>query len=387
MAYSHTLYRSIEQVPAAEWDLLRRGDRNPLSDRRYIAAVESAMADTTRFWHVLIRDERQRPMAWACLCSFSIDGTLLAEGGAKRAAAWLNRIAPKLLSFRMLFCGLPASSGDSHLRFATDADYPQVLRILDDLLRGLAKEEKAKCVIFKEFDDAECAQLQTLTELGYRRADSLPMNQANPEYRDFEDYCSKLPSRKRYPIRKSQKKFATSGLRVVQMQGGDGVDQIFTDDVHRLYESVLEKATVRLEHLPAAYFRELARRMPDSSAFTFIYRDQEVVAFAASVFSPTVFHQLFVGVDQKLNPECDLYFNLFFQAMDYGWKLHVQEMPIGQTADAFKQQKLGCTHRPLYFFVKGVTWDSALALRFAFPLLFPPRFTLSQTAETPESTT
>jgi predicted N-acyltransferase len=166
-------------------------------------------------------------------------------------------------------------------------------------------------------------------------------------------------------------------LRVVQLKGGDGVERIYTDEVHRLYENVLEKATVKLEKLPAEFFREMARQMPDASAFTFIYREDQVVAFAASAFTNSIYHQMFVGVDHELNPECDLYFNLFFHAIDYGLKLHVREMPVGQTADAFKEQKLGARHRPLYFYIKGSYWLSDLILRGAFNILFPPRYAVA----------
>src|SRR5439155_21508725 len=104
-------------------------------------------------------------------------------------------------------------------------------------------------------------------------------------------------------IRKSQKKFQPAGLRVVQVTGGEGADALYTDEVHKLYEAVLERAKVKLERLPAAFFRELARQMPDESAFTFIYDGDRVVAFAASMFTPGAFHQMFVGVNYELNPQ------------------------------------------------------------------------------------
>jgi predicted N-acyltransferase len=199
------------------------------------------------------------------------------------------------------------------------------------------------------------------------------MNHTRPDFANFEDFCENLKSRKRYPIRRSQKKFDGSNLRIVQRLGGDGVDELYTDDVHRLYEAVFERAEVRLEKLEPEVFRELARRLPDNSAFTFVYQDDRIVAFAASVFTDRVFHQMFVGVDYDLNPEVDLYFNLFFHAIDFAFRQNVADIFVGQSADTFKQRKLGCYQVPLSFYIRGVDRATAFVIRRGFKLFFPPR--------------
>ncbi len=374
MSYSQTLYHSIDEVPAADWRSLQNGDSDPLMEPGFIRAVEKSLAKSGKFWYVIYRDDQGKPVASACLCAFLVDITLLAEGWSRKVATFVGRVVPPLVTLKMLFCGLPISAGQSSLRFAPEADSAAVLGLLDKLLRKLAGQVWAHAIIFKEFDTEECMRLGALKDLGYLRADSPPMNHANPDYADFEDYVAKLPSRKRYPIRKAQKKFAQSGLRVVQMKGGEGADRIYTKEVHQLYENVLEKAAIKLERLTPEFFQEMARQMPDSTAFTYVYQGDKVVAFAASTFTKTVFHQMFVGVDHKLNPECDLYFNLFFNAVDFGLKLRVTEMAVGQTADAFKVQKLGCKPRERYFFVKGANPISHFIVRKGFNVLFPPRY-------------
>ena len=69
------------------------------------------MASECRFRHVLVRDQEGQLAATACLCSYTIDGAVLAEGGAKKVASVINRFAPFLLKIRVLLCGLPVSSG------------------------------------------------------------------------------------------------------------------------------------------------------------------------------------------------------------------------------------------------------------------------------------
>ncbi len=166
-------------------------------DPRYILAVENAMGSVCHFRHVLVRDDEDRAAAAACLCSYTIDGAVLAEGDAKKVAAVINRVAPVLLRLRLLLCGLPVSSGSSHLRFAPHADRAAVLRHLDGIVQAFAREERSHCVVYKEFAPEELGDLAILDDLGYRRADSLPMNCVPAEYGSFDDYLSRIGSAKR----------------------------------------------------------------------------------------------------------------------------------------------------------------------------------------------
>lgn len=372
--YRFTIHHSIRDVDPAVWNSLRRGNRDPFMDPRFLEAVEIGMASVSRFWHVVFYDEAGRPAATASLCSYRVDGALLADGFLKQVAIAIGRVLPGLLEFKVLFCGLCFSAGQSHLRFAPGVDTAVILRQLDELLMKLGREERAKCIVFKEFKPQECEAMDALGELGYHRADSLPMNHVEPIYRDFDDFCSQQKSSRRYAIRKAQKKFSTSGLRVVQMRGGEGADAIFTDDVYRLFETVFDKAKVRLEKVTPEVFRELARKLPEETAYTFIYDKDKVVAFAVSLFTSVVYHQMFVGYDATLNPECDLYFNLFFQAIDRAYRQKVGVIHVGQSADEFKHQKLGCHQRPLYFYIKGVDWATRRLLDRFSRAMFPPRF-------------
>ncbi|HTI51199.1 MAG TPA: GNAT family N-acetyltransferase [Planctomycetaceae bacterium] len=372
--YRYTIHRQIRDVDPDVWNSLRRANRDPFMDPCFLEAVEVGMAAVSKFWHVVFYDEANRPAAIARLCSYRVDAALLAEGILKQIALAVGRVLPRLLEFRVMFCGLCFSAGQSHLRFAPGVDTAVILRQLDELLLSLGRQEKAKCIVFKEFKPQECQDLDALLPLGYQRADSLPMNHVEPIFRDFNDYCAKQKSSRRYAIRKAQKKFAASGLKVVQMLGGEGADRIFTDDVYRLFENVFDRAKVRLEKVTADVFRELARKLPENTAYTFIYDQDRVVAFAVSLFTPAVYHQMFVGYDAALNPEYDVYFNLFFHAIDRAYRQNVGVIHVGQSADEFKHQKLGCHQRPLYFYIKGIDWTTRHVLERFGRSMFPPRF-------------
>ncbi len=105
-------------------------------------------------------------------------------------------------------------------------------------------------------------------------------------------------------------------MRVVELYGRDGVADLYTDAVHKLYKAVADRSDVQFEQLPPEFPRELARRMPDNTVFTLIYRGQEIVGFSLSLVSETTFHGMVLGVDYEVNAEAEVYFNLLYQSID-----------------------------------------------------------------------
>jgi predicted N-acyltransferase len=371
--YRSVVHRSIREADWDEWNRLRDPKSDPFLDPRYILAVENSMGPVCNFRHVLVRDEEGRAAAIACLCSYTIDGAVLAEGDAKKVAAVINRVAPILLRIRVLLCGLPVSSGSCHLRFAPQADRAAVLRHLNGIVHAFAREERSHCIVYKEFTPDECRDLTTLEALGYRRADSLPMNCVPVGYRSFDDYLSRIGSAKRRTIRKSREKFAGFGFKVEHRLGGEGAAELYTDEVHKLYEAVLDRATVRFENLPAEYFRELARQLPENTLFTFVSREGRIVAFAATILCEELFDQMFIGLDYSLNRECDLYFNIFFEALGAAFERGPRRIYVGQTSDDFKHQKLSTFQVPLTLYAKGLRWITRGLMAARFDWFFPPR--------------
>jgi predicted N-acyltransferase len=383
--YEFEVYDSITRVDPGEWNSLRDAASDPFMDPQFIRAVEIGFGSACRFRHVIVRDSRRRPMAIACLSSYSIGGASLAKGRLQKVLAGLERVAPWLFRSKLILCGLPVSAGQSHLRFAPEADRTAVLRYLDRVACQFARREWARLILFKEIDEAGCSDLAPLESLGYRRADSFPMNRVEPGSRDFADYLSRFPSKKRRPVRRSQKRIAENGLRIVELFGRDGVADLYTAAVHRLYEAVANRSAVQFEHLPAEFPRELARRMPDNTVFTLIYRDADIVGFSMSLVSERTFHGMVLGVDYEVNAEAEVYFNLLYQSMDSAFRHGAQEICIGQTTDALKHEKLGCYQVPLSIFVKGGRWTMRAVLKAGFSSFFPPRPLLYPREETQPS--
>ncbi|MGQ0634906.1 MAG: GNAT family N-acetyltransferase [Planctomycetaceae bacterium] len=371
--YEPQVWTSVSQIDICAWESLR--DPNDLfMDVRLLRVVETSMAGQTRLRFVLFRDSRGRPAAAACLCTYTVDSTVLAgEGVLQKLTAGLKRIAPRLVQFQILFCGLPFSGGQSHLRFAPGVDRAAILRSLDSILRDVARADGAQCIALKEFNGGDLESLAALESLGYRRADSLPMNHFLVEHANLEEFLASLHNRKRYEIRKSLKKAQQTGLRTFATSDPGEIERLCTPRVYDMYRAVVAKAKTKLELLPREFFIETARRLPENCEYHFARHGDDVLGFGLCLFSGTTYHPLVLGVDYARNRDHDVYFNLMILGLDRAMRRGMRNVHMGQDADELKCTKFGCRQTSRYFFIKGAGAVMDGVIRLLFKQLFPQR--------------
>lgn len=370
MSYSCRVYDSMDEVDRDAWDAVRASSNDLFTDPRFISAIATSMAEDTRCWPVLVEDESGQPKAVTCFSLHRVDGALLTGTWLKREVEWMRRIWDGYLRFLILFCGLPVSDGQRTLCVAPDADREQVCEAIDAAIGEKARQLRVGLIVWKEFGPGDCRWLAPLKERGYLQADSLPMSHFEPRFASFEEYLASRNSKARYNIRRSTRKLHEAGLRVVRMRGDDGFDRLYTDEVHKLYEAVVEHSDSRLERLPAEFFREIARRFGKDAQFTVIYKGERIVAFSCNLADKQQFHMLFMGIDYALNRKYDLYFNVLYDGLDCALRARVADICVGQNSPFFKA-RLGCYQQPRAFFIKG-RGLLRLPLRAFARLLFPP---------------
>jgi predicted N-acyltransferase len=386
-SYSLSLARSIDDRDADEWHAACGGRADTVVDPRFLRAIEKSMSADARFCNVVFRDAAGTPAGAAFLSLYTIDGLLLAPPHWKKMGMRLRRWWPNFLKVQVLLCGSPVSTGESHLRMAPGVDHRALLRQLDRLLVRLAAQQRTQFIVFKEFGPQEIARTDALLELGYVRADSPPMNYFPARFRDFDHFCASLRSSYRAKILRSRKKFQRAGLTVAHLRGNMGMEALYTEDVHRLYLDVLSHAETRFECLPAQFFREMARQLPEDAAFTVVRQGERVVGFVFGVFDRENYLNFFCGFDYQLNEDTDLYFNLLYEDLDYALRQNVHSLHVGQTADDFKS-RVGCYLEPRFFYVKARDPHLQSLVRMASPSLFPAAPPITQRnvfRETPET--
>lgn len=371
MSYSYKLYNSIFDVDLDHWKFVcQESNSNAYMDIRIFIAIENTMVNFSKFWYVIFYDDDGNPVACTSLSTFQSDLGIVASQKAKKLISYVRRLFPFFLYLNVLFCGLPISIGKNHLIITKNANHQLIINLLDSLMKTIAAKEKAKLAIYKEFNSEECHQLDALLHLGYLRADSLPMHSFKATFSNFSEYCTALKSHYRNDINRSRRKFEKAGLRIVQLKDTEKILQIYTPEMHQLYEAVVQKSENRLEILPVTFFRELAINFSGQVLFTLVYKDDQIVAFNCSLCTTSNIHYLFCGLNYSLNAESDLYFNLMYRALDEALKHNVPEIHFGQTADTFKA-RLGSYQTPLYLYIKGTGFMFNWLVRKSFNMLFP----------------
>src|SRR5262245_43481410 len=76
--YDVEVWCSAGQIDVAAWDRLS-SSHELFMDVRLLQSVEQSMARDASFRYVLFRDQRGEPAASACLCTYSVDGTVLVD--------------------------------------------------------------------------------------------------------------------------------------------------------------------------------------------------------------------------------------------------------------------------------------------------------------------
>ncbi|MDZ7618075.1 MAG: GNAT family N-acetyltransferase [Patescibacteria group bacterium] len=378
VSYTHHIYSSMAEVDLQAWEAVRAAEGEIFTDPRFISAVEAAMGADTRCWPVLVRDEMEQPVAVTCLSLYRVDGALLTGPRLKRIVQAIRRAWSGYLFFRILFCGLPVSAGQTPICFAPQADPGKATEAIEAAVSELATRFRVRLIVWREFSPDDCQWLAPLEDRGYIRADSLPMCHFEPRFADFDEYCGALRWKLRYNILRSRRKLEEAGLRIVRMHGDEGFDRLYTETSHELYEAVRDRSAFQLERLPAEFFREIARRLGKDARFSLVFRETKIVAFLCSLADRRQFHLLFLGMDYSVNAECDLYFNVMYDGLDWALRSGVNDICVGQTSYAFKG-RLGCRFAPRVFFIKGtglLRWPLRLFAGVLFrlpPMPSPPR--------------
>lgn len=363
----------IEDVERDAWESVRRPD-DIFMDLRLLKAIESSMTDSCKFRYVLYRDESHQAIAIAVLCTFEIDiGVLANDAWSKWLLNGLGRLSRSLVTYRILFCGLPLSACQSSLRFVEGVETAPILAKLDQTLSRLAKQDQAKIIVFKEFADEELPRLQPLASLGYRNADSLPTHLISLNGRSFDQYLSGLGRNSRNAVKRSIRKFAGSGMQFITTSDFSVIEKLMTPKTYALYESVLERSSTKFEHLPRDFFLEIARHLPDCSEYSFALNGNEVKGFSLGLICGDEYYGLYMGFDESINHDTHLYFNLSLRGIENAAQHGVAIAEIGQNSEEVKRGKFGAVQSRRSIYVRGSQrWMNWVIGRF-FNQLFPPR--------------
>ena len=358
------VYRSITEVAPDAWDaLLEPGDLQ--ATHRFIRTCEEAGVENATYRHVMV-DDAAGLAAVASLSVMTVKLDLLSTGLTRRAIRWARRVKPGFLEVPIVFCGLPVSFGRSCLRFRAGADRAAVLRVLADQAEAFAAEVRAPVVCFKEFSDAEAADLAPLARLGFFTAPSLPSCRLPLPWRSREAWLGALRSGYRHQV--------TAGARAGRAAGATiRVVRDFRDECPRLlalYGQVMDRAPFQLERLNLAWFERLAVNFGPEARAILVERGERLLAMAILLETPELATFLLAGIDYEANRRHHAYLNVVAEVVAEAIRSGAPALEMGQTSYEPKR-RLGAVTTARTLFLRARSPLGHAVFRAASPLLFP----------------
>jgi predicted N-acyltransferase len=300
----------ITDLPREQWNRVA-GTHHPFLRHEFLAALESHQCVGETFgWlprHIVVQDDGGNLLGAA---PFYLKDNSYGEFvfDWSWADAWQRAgkaYYPKLVS---AIPYTPVTGPRLMVRAGSDA-----VQVSEALLRQVLKlAEQAGCSslhwLFTDPHDTA-----VLLEHGYLRRTGCHFHWHNDGYRSFDDFLSRLRSRKRKKIRREREFVAQAGIRMEVIHGNEA-SQAQWEIMHYFYRSTFEKK-LGVPTLSLEFFLDISRTMGEQVVLVFAWLGEQAVAGAINLRSDTALYGRHWGCLGKYN---SLHFETcYYQGIEY----------------------------------------------------------------------
>lgn len=106
------------------------------------------------------------------------------------------------------------------------------------------------------------AESEELSRLGFAERRGVQFHWENPGYRDFDDFLSRMNSKKRNQLKRERREMHDRGVELRALSGRE-LTPALVDFVFEFYLSTVEKFAWGRQYITRELFEEVARTMPD----------------------------------------------------------------------------------------------------------------------------
>mgnify|MGYP001821559729 FL=1 len=268
-----SIHQSIDEIPAGQWNRLVK-DRNPFVNHGFLGAMEQHQCVGEQFgWfpmHIGVYEEGTLVAAMPLYRKTNSYGEFVFDHAW--SDAWQRAglsYYPKLVS---AIPYTPAAGQRMLCEPGREAEFYPLL--LNAALRLVETQSFSGLhILFPEAPEQEFFQQQNLIS----RHDC-QYHWHNREYRDFEDFLSRLSARKRKNIRRERKKAAQSGVKLRCLDGHAATEQDWHDFTRFYNQTFAEKWGMAT--LNFGFFSQVAGAMPDQVLLVLADLGNECIAGA-----------------------------------------------------------------------------------------------------------
>lgn len=331
----------IEEIPASDWNPLFAGY---LEDHAFFKALEDAHFPEFTFFYIMAYQEGKAVGAASLfLMNFPLD--FATDGPLKIFMNGFKKLVPGVMAPRILICGMPIGEGRLGLSTSDKGIIDSVIRAIE----GIAQEQRAAIIAFKDFNQANKGVLERHLGPGYFCLDSFPSTEMPLHFKDFDDYLKSLSSVTRNGIKRNLKKADEKGGITFEVTGSLDADTL--KDVYALYLQTYAKNQMSLEKLTPDFFTSMTRHMPQETRFFLWKIDGKLAAFAFCLTRNGHFIDYYLGFDYAKAFDYYLYYVRFRDLMRWCLSNGIKTYEMGPTTYEPKR-RLGFNLIWLFLYVK-----------------------------------
>ncbi len=263
------------------------------------------------------------------------------------------------------------AAGEGHLDADDEASRSIVANSLGSAISGLARQLKARLLVFKEFTTADRAALSCLLDRGFARMPSMPMTRRKLDCTSFEDYLRNVLSRNmRSKLRRKYKELER--LAALEMRVVTDVTP-YIDDIYPLYLAVYNRSSLHFEKLTPEYFLKLGQNMTDKARFFLWFKDGKLVTFNLCLINNDAICSEYIGFDYNVAFDLHLYYVAIKDVME--WAIANKYQWYCSTALNY-EPKFHLKHEldPLDLYVKHTSPIFNFVLKRALRYMEPTRY-------------
>jgi len=305
-----TVVNQIMDIPLDDWNRVS-GTAHPFLRHEFLSALESngCVGDAHGWWpqHIVVYDTDDTLVGIAPLYlknnsygEFVFDWAW-ADAYQRAGVPYY----PKLVS------SIPYTPvTGSRLLVHPASDRARVSRAIIDRALSLTTEQQASSLHWLFTSERDTA---LLCEAGFMRRSSCHFHWHNDHYTSFEDFLSRLSSRKRKKIRRERRHVQEAGIEIRIVHGNEATASQW-QIMHDFYCSTFEKKS-GVPTLSLGFFLEISRTMGEQVVLVFASQGQETVAGAIMLRGDDALYGRHWGCREEFN---SLHFEAcYYQGIDY----------------------------------------------------------------------
>ncbi len=305
------VFDSIRDIAAADWDEVAGAAAAPRS-HAYLSAIEASGINDCRFFYPVVFDASGRILAHACVYTITTDLTQTLPAQWQSAAAAVKRLWRGFLQVKITECASPLVPGHS-ISIRPGAPRAALMRRLGRAVAELARRERSRLVVFRDFLDAERADADALFEEGYNRASNMPLARIRVRWKTYEEYLDAMRSRYRKDLKRRLERVERSGQRALRLEHFAERAALWAEQVATMYD---RSKSFKRERIGVRYYEEIERIPVRNRMVLAAGRDGHAVAHGLVLFDAE--HTIATYFGRDAGPPGNEWFHLLNEVIRLG---------------------------------------------------------------------